>query len=248
MLSDLSQISPGTVLEIAPRVRFIFAEPDYNSGPWKGGRGCPNRTNHLKKTSTSSKSLWKSAGIRETSTRPRALADQVRFHDPVFPSLNLGIPNIKTHIEGCRRAFPDLKFTIDDTIAERNEVVLHWTARGTHKGEFLGMQPTNRKVTVEGTSIYRLEGSKIAEGHANWNLASMMEQPESSRFQKKYEATQGTNQGRKRKRKPDLPFAISANLDGLHIHLGAVRSSERSFQALASPPSCIFHFAKVGTC
>lgn len=116
---------------------------------------------------------WNQGNLNKAS---ELLADQVRFHDPVFPSLNLGIPNIKTHIEGCRRAFPDLKFTIDDTIAERNEVVLHWTARGTHKGEFLGMQPTNRKVTVEGTSIYRLEGSKIAEGHANWNLASMMEQ------------------------------------------------------------------------
>ena len=104
------------------------------------------------------------------------LTDQVRFHDPVFPNLNAGIQNIRNHIEGCRRAFPDLKFTIDDTIAERNEVVIHWTARGTHKGPFLGMQATNRKATVNGTSIYRLEGSKIAEEYANWNLTTMMAQ------------------------------------------------------------------------
>jgi steroid delta-isomerase-like uncharacterized protein len=104
------------------------------------------------------------------------LADQVRFHDPVFPNMNPGIQNIKHHIETCRKAFPDLKFTIDDTIAERNEVVVHWTAHGTHKGPFLGMEPTNRKVTIDGTSIYRLEGSKIVEGHANWNLATMMAQ------------------------------------------------------------------------
>ena len=69
-----------------------------------------------------------------------------------------------------------MKITIDDTIAERDEVVLHWTARGTHQGQFLGMQPTQRKVTIDGTSIYRLEGSKIAESHANWNLATMMAQ------------------------------------------------------------------------
>ena len=104
------------------------------------------------------------------------LADRVRFHDPVFPNLNAGVQNIKNHIEGCRRAFPDLHFTIDDTIAERDEVVLHWTARGTHSGPFLGMQPTNRKVTVTGTSIYRLEGNKIIEEYANWNLATMMAQ------------------------------------------------------------------------
>jgi len=104
------------------------------------------------------------------------LTDQVRFHDPVFPSMNPGIQNIKHHIQTCRKAFPDLRFTIDDTIAERNEVVVHWTAHGTHKGPFLGMEPTNRKVTIEGTSIYRLEASRIAEAYANWNLATMMAQ------------------------------------------------------------------------
>jgi steroid delta-isomerase-like uncharacterized protein len=116
---------------------------------------------------------WNQGSLNKVS---ELLADQVRFHDPVFPSMNPGIQNIKTHIEGCRKAFPDLKFTVDDTISERNEVVVHWTARGTHKGPFLGMQPTNRKVTIDGTSIYRLEGSKIAEAHANWNLATMMAQ------------------------------------------------------------------------
>lgn len=104
------------------------------------------------------------------------LADQVRLQDPVFPNLNAGIQNIKNHIESCRRAFPDLKFTINDTIAERNEVVHHWTARGTQRGQFLGISPANRQVTVDGSSIYRLEGSKIAEGYVNWNLASMMAQ------------------------------------------------------------------------
>lgn len=116
---------------------------------------------------------WNQGSMNKVS---ELLADQVRFHDPVFPNMNPGIQNIKNHIELSRKAYPDLKFTIDDTIAERDEVVVHWTARGTHKGQFLGMPATNRKITVDGTSIYRLEGSKIAESHANWNLASMMAQ------------------------------------------------------------------------
>jgi predicted SnoaL-like aldol condensation-catalyzing enzyme len=37
---------------------------------------------------------------------PELLADQVRFHDPVFPNMNPGIQNVKNHIEGCRKAFP----------------------------------------------------------------------------------------------------------------------------------------------
>ena len=104
------------------------------------------------------------------------VADNCRHHDPVFPSLTSGAENIKNHIQNCRNGFPDLMFTNDDTIAERDEVVHHWTATGTHKGQFLGMPATNKKATVTGTSIFRVEGSKIAEVWSNWNLMSMMEQ------------------------------------------------------------------------
>jgi steroid delta-isomerase-like uncharacterized protein len=104
------------------------------------------------------------------------VADNCRHHDPVFPSLTSGAENIKNHIQTCRNGFPDLMFTNDDTIAERDEVVHHWTATGTHKGQFLGMPATNKKATVTGTSIFRIEGSRIAEVWSNWNLMSMMEQ------------------------------------------------------------------------
>ncbi len=99
-----------------------------------------------------------------------------RYHDPVFPYLTAGLDNVKQHISNCRGGFPDLRFTIDDMIAERNEVVLHWTARGTHQGQFLGMAPTNKSATVTGTSIYKLEKGKIVEQWSDWNLLSLLEQ------------------------------------------------------------------------
>lgn len=104
------------------------------------------------------------------------VAANCRLHDPVFPTLSSGADNLRRHIENCRSGFPDLRFTIDDTIAERDEVVVHWTGTGTHKGQFLGMSPTNKKVTVSGTTIFRIEGSKIVEEWSHWNLMSMMEQ------------------------------------------------------------------------
>ncbi len=104
------------------------------------------------------------------------LADDVHLHDPVFPTLPPGVRHVRNHIQACRLAFPDLKFTIDDTIAERNEVVVHWTATGTHQGDFLGMHPTGRPATVTGTTIYRIEGARIVEEWAHWNLMTMIEQ------------------------------------------------------------------------
>jgi len=104
------------------------------------------------------------------------VSNECRYHDPVFPSLTSGVENIKRHISTCRSGFPDLKFTIGDTIAERNEVVIHWTARGTHKAQFLGISPTNRVATVSGTSIFRIEDGRITEQWVDWNLMTLMEQ------------------------------------------------------------------------
>lgn len=104
------------------------------------------------------------------------VSEECRYHDPVFPSLTSGAENIKQHISACRNGFPDINFSIDDTIAERNEVVVHWTAHGTHKAAFLGMPPTNRKATNSGTSIFRIENGKITEQWSDWNLMSLLDQ------------------------------------------------------------------------
>ncbi len=104
------------------------------------------------------------------------MSPRCRFHDPVFPSLKEGAENYKQHMQTCKNGFPDLNFTIEDTIAERNEVVLHWSARGTHRGPFLGMPATNKTGNVSGTSILRIENGKIVEHWSDWNLLTLMEQ------------------------------------------------------------------------
>ena len=60
-------------------------------------------------------------------------------------------------------AFPDIKISIDDEIAEGDKVVFNWTSRGTHQGELYGIPATGKQVTNTGMTIYRLENAKIAE-------------------------------------------------------------------------------------
>jgi len=103
-------------------------------------------------------------------------SNDCRFHDPVFPSMSPGAESLRRHIQMCRTAFPDLNFSIDDLIAEKEEVVVHWTAKGTQQGQFLGVAPTNRKASVTGTSIYRFKNKKIEEQWADWNLLTLLEQ------------------------------------------------------------------------
>jgi steroid delta-isomerase-like uncharacterized protein len=116
---------------------------------------------------------WNKGNLKAIS---EYLSANCRYHDPAFPHLTSGADNIRNHIENCRRGFPDMKITIEDTVSEGNEVVHHWTVTGTHKGHFLGVAPTNKKATVSGTSIFRIEKSKIAEQWSDWNLMTLMEQ------------------------------------------------------------------------
>ena len=76
-------------------------------------------------------------------------------------------------------AFPDIKFTIEDQVAEGDKVVTRWSAKGTHKGEFRGfpqkthaVAPTGRVVNFSATDIYRIVDGKIAE---EWNSLEQLD-------------------------------------------------------------------------
>ena len=60
-------------------------------------------------------------------------------------------------------AFPDLEFTVDLVAAEGDLAATHWTATGTHRGEWQGIAPTDREVTWQGINIFRIECGQIVE-------------------------------------------------------------------------------------
>ena len=58
-------------------------------------------------------------------------------------------------------AFPDLRYTIDDLVADGDRVAVRWHWTGTHLGAFRGVAPTERAVTNSGAAIFRLEGGRV---------------------------------------------------------------------------------------
>jgi steroid delta-isomerase-like uncharacterized protein len=97
-------------------------------------------------------------------------------HDPVTPDMGTGPNAVRKAIELYRAAFPDLSFTVEETLAEGDKVALRFTSRGTHKGELFGIRPTNRTVTVAGQIIAKLTNGKIVENWANWDALGMLRQ------------------------------------------------------------------------
>ena len=101
--------------------------------------------------------------------------DYVR-HDPDSPALPTGSAGFRQLIAAYRAAFPDLQVTIDDLITGDEKVVVRWTARGTHRGAFLGQPPTGATVSFTGISIYRLAGGRIVEDWVNRDTHGLRQQ------------------------------------------------------------------------
>ena len=97
-------------------------------------------------------------------------------HDASSPDFGRGPESEKKRATLYRTAFPDLRLTIEDIIAEGETVIARWSCRGTHKGDLSGIAPTGKQVTISGVSIARFSGSKMAEGWINWDALGLMQQ------------------------------------------------------------------------
>lgn len=97
-------------------------------------------------------------------------------HDPALPEPAKGPEGLKEAARGYRDAFPDLRMTVEQAIAEGDLVTIRWTARGTHKGELFGIPPTGKQATVTGITIDRYAGGKIAESWTNWDTLGLLQQ------------------------------------------------------------------------
>jgi steroid delta-isomerase-like uncharacterized protein len=75
-----------------------------------------------------------------------------------------------------RKAFPDLHFTIETQVAEADTVVTHCTMRGTHKGEFKGIPPTGKQISVKSVDIDRLVNGKVVECWGHMDELSLLQQ------------------------------------------------------------------------
>ena len=82
-----------------------------------------------------------------------------------------GLETIKQALKLFYKGFPDAHFAIEDIVAERDRVWVRETETGTHKGQYLGISPTGKKITITTVSIYRIVDGKIAEAwHVYDNL------------------------------------------------------------------------------
>jgi steroid delta-isomerase-like uncharacterized protein len=83
------------------------------------------------------------------------------------------LQGFKESIRGLRTSFPDITVTIEDVIADEDKVWARSTARGTHRGEFMGLPPSGAEIAIDVIDICRFESGKIVE---HWGVPDRLAQ------------------------------------------------------------------------
>lgn len=96
-------------------------------------------------------------------------------HDPL-PGTSPDFAGLKDFVTQVRSAFPDLETTAEDILVEGDRLAVRSTIRGTHKGDFMGIPASGKKVEVSNYDFVRFENDQAAEHWGTIDSAALMEQ------------------------------------------------------------------------
>jgi predicted ester cyclase len=89
------------------------------------------------------------------------------------PHLQQGNQSLKQLALLWRQAFPDLKVTVHDILAEDDLVVIAWSGGGTHLGDLMGIPPTGKTGFMTGITFNRMQEGRIVERWGNNDQAGL---------------------------------------------------------------------------
>lgn len=82
----------------------------------------------------------------------------------------MGLNGAREHVIGVRRTYPDLRLSVEQQIAEGEWVVTRILMRGTHRGHWMGIQPTGEVVEISAVNIDKVVRGRIVEHGGAANL------------------------------------------------------------------------------
>lgn len=94
--------------------------------------------------------------------------DYIEIHDG--KKYKMGIQGAIDHVVGVRNTYPDIQLKIDQQFSDGDYVITCYTMSGTHSGDWMGIKPTNKKITVTGVNVDRIKEGKIVEHGGAANL------------------------------------------------------------------------------
>lgn len=88
----------------------------------------------------------------------------------------VGAAHFKQFVQTFRAAFPNIRITVEDVVAEGDKVAARCLVSGTHSGDSLGIAPTQKEIQIEGIALVRIADGKIVEGWNSFDFMSLYQQ------------------------------------------------------------------------
>ena len=104
------------------------------------------------------------------------ISDDAAFFVPGRPDPVRGPAGYLEIIAMMRQGFPDIQWSLEETIAEEDKVAARFIMRGTHQGTFFGAPPTGRKIEVQAMNFYRLADGRFVEERGQPDLLGLLQQ------------------------------------------------------------------------
>ena len=92
------------------------------------------------------------------------------------PSDVVGIDSARAYYANFLTGFSNIQFTIKDIFGQGDKLVKHWNFKGTHTGVFFGIPATGKSLNIDGATLVRMSGGKIAEERDFMDNLDMMTQ------------------------------------------------------------------------
>ena len=136
---------------------------------------------NLKATYSSAKKIAEEYANSVWNEKKLGIIDQLIDQNVLIHSLLgdfHGIEAMKEVVQAWLKAFPDLHVHNELIFSEDDLVSIQWIAKGTHKGEFKGRNPTGKAVAYSGVTVYRIKNGKIIEYWAYLDMQHLLNQIE----------------------------------------------------------------------
>lgn len=94
---------------------------------------------------------------------------------PLEEEFEPGPAGIKAYVDAYHAGFPDLRYDVQDMVAEGNQVAVRWTMTGLHEGEFKGISPTSAQIALPGLALFYVQEDRLSQGWMIYDRLALYE-------------------------------------------------------------------------
>lgn len=101
--------------------------------------------------------------------------DEIFAQDYRVNETRIGVEGVKQAVQFLHSVFSDISAELHEMIAEEDKVVIRWTIRGRHTGNFMGVLPTSKELELTGINIYQIVDHKIIANREQTNISEVIQ-------------------------------------------------------------------------